>query len=61
MKWLIGDPALVGVPGEGDLGDAGEGVTVSRLPARLILDRSLEQRRLSVKIYKYSSVCIKQS
>ena len=58
MKWLIGDPTLVGVPGEGDLGDAGEGVTVSRSPARLILDRSLEQRRLSVKIYKYSGVCV---
>lgn len=52
---MIGDPALVGVPGEGDLGDAGKEVTVSRSPARLILSTSLEQRRLSVKICRYSS------
>ena len=45
---MTGDSALVG--GEGDLGDAGEGVTVSRSPAKLILDTSFEQSRLSVKI-----------
>ena len=45
---MTGDSALVG--GEGDLGDAGEGVTVSRSPARLILDTSFEQSRLSVNI-----------
>ena len=60
MKWLLGDPALVGVAGEGELGDAGEGVTVSRSPARLILDISFEQSRLSVKICRNISVCIKQ-
>ena len=53
---MTGDSALEG--GEGDLGDAGEGVTVSRSPARLILDMSFEQSRLSVKICRKLKICV---
>ena len=48
---MVGEPDEVGVArGDSGSGEGGEGETVSSSLARVILETSLEQRRLSVKI-----------